>query len=143
MPLFRYRESAKIEQFVGFNGTFEKLFFCWVLMGHLKKYFSADFRLCVWITSPSEWLTETTQKVTLLSTIWRQLSTINLPKSPKPKYNQAFPDDTFRTKCPFWNSSPPNLEAGRNFYCFIFSSKRLIIELNNSFLLYSSEVIIL
>ena len=33
----------------------------WGLMGHLKKYFSAIFRLCVWITPSSEWLTETTQ----------------------------------------------------------------------------------
>ena len=42
-----YKETVKIKQ-VG------QL----VLMGHLKKYFSADFRLCVWITSPSEWLTD-------------------------------------------------------------------------------------
>jgi len=67
----------------------------------LKKIFSAVFRLYVWITSPSEYLTETTQKVTLLSTIWQQFSTINPPKSPKPKYNQAFPADTFRTKVRF------------------------------------------
>lgn len=55
---------------MGFNGTFEKTFFCRL---------SA---LC---------LTETTQKVTLLSTNWRQLSTINPPKSLKPKYIATFP----------------------------------------------------
>ena len=84
-------------------------------MGHLKKYFSAVFRLSVWITSLSEYLTETTQKVTLLSTIWRQLSTINPSKSLQFKYNVSFPYDTFWTKSPFWISSPPNSEASRKF----------------------------
>ena len=83
-------------------------------MGHLKNYFSAEIRLYVWITPPSEYLTETTQKVTLLSTIWQQFSTINPPKSPKPKYIGTFSDDTFRTKSP-WNYPLPNSEASRKY----------------------------
>ena len=97
-------------------------------MGHLKKYFSADFRLYVWITSPSEYLTETTPKVTLLSTIWRQLSTINQPKSLKPKYIATFPDDTFRTKSPFWNCPFPNSETSRKFK-YIVKLYTLVINL--------------